>query len=159
VSNHAFLSVRGRLKAVAVIDADLRKIVARRFKGCVQVSSCDYDYGPENEPMWHVCISGHENMCSWNIWVASRRKLETRHSHGDVNSWTQAVVLNELAVLYDGLLSDEGVPDIWKGTARKYPTLGSYMKAMSFSKSAYATGILRNLKEEYRKMLPAKLVG
>jgi hypothetical protein len=75
-----------------------------------------------------------------------------------VNAWTQTVVLNELAVLYDGLLSDEGVPDIWKGNARKYPTLSSYMTVVS-SRSAYAIGIRKNLKEEYRKVLPVKLVG
>lgn len=152
MSNHAFLSVRGRLRSTDKIEADLREIVERRFKGFVKVVT----HKDREGASWEVCVPELALQCSWYIWRETQRKLETRHSMGALNWWTQTVVTEELAVLYDGTLSDEGIPDRWKGDASKYPTLKSYMGMVLFRAPEERKD--REL-AEYRKIVPAELIG
>lgn len=63
------------------------------------------------------------------LWVENVHKIEFRNGLHNWCWWVQNVIHNELAVLYNGWISDEGVSEKWRGTPNKYPTFDSYLTA------------------------------
>lgn len=121
--NHAFVTIKGSLSA-AKIDAALREINARRFKGIFLVTR-------ESDVWWEIRhpVDGNWRF-SLTVAIDTRRKLHTRKAHGYFGSWMQNVFQEELAQALNGRCSDEGIPDRWDPDPQKYPTFRAYWAAL-----------------------------
>lgn len=66
-------------------------------------------------------------------WLNTRRSWEIRHSGGGGNFvwWIDSVVTNEVAVRFDGTISDEGVGNKWKGEPGKYKNFQEFQEMMT----------------------------
>jgi len=88
-------------------------------------------WGPH---VWEIIYNG-EDCCQgfWSrgktfriCWLNSSRHWEIRHGGGgDFSWWVAAVVINEIAVRFDGIISDEE-----KGKQGKYKECGDYLEAV-----------------------------
>lgn len=139
MANHGFVTTRRKL-TVERVDKDIREIVERRFKGLASVKL--ENFGPpkdehERWAMWDFTVPCTEDLkrgrfpWGFEIWFTTPHKLEFRHSFTgsqDWCSWAQCCVMEEeLAKLYNGWVSDEGVDNRWRGKPEKYPTFQSWL--------------------------------
>jgi len=115
MANHGHVRVRGRLCNADQIDKDLRRIIERRFQDHLVVDRDETGDGS----YWVVTIKGSETH-GWSCWVETRRTLEFRHPRGDFLNYTQTVVQHELAALYNGWITDEGVEGKWDPDVNKF---------------------------------------
>lgn len=128
MANHGFLTTRKQLTPEGV-DRDIKEILERRFRGAVTVEF--HDSGLKEPPKkefavwagWHfkpkegLLKDGYR--FEFSAWLNSRRKMEFRHPPSDWAWWAQMIVQDELALKYDGTISDEGVSERWKATPEK----------------------------------------
>lgn len=97
----------------------------------------------------------------------SGRKLTMRHGGGsDFAWWLDAAILNEVSVVYDGIISDEGISDKWKGEPEKYddwPTYRNLLKCDLYNKPPEMSaeqfqGILALMREWDAKTIPPEFL-
>lgn len=121
MANHGFITTKRQL-TVEKLKAALDEINKRRFRGLLELPK-DGDSG---------FVITVKDLVERPIWVASRRKIEIRHGGGggDFAWWIDAVVLNDLALAFDGVISDEGVGDKWRGVENKYPRYREFREEM-----------------------------
>lgn len=118
MANHGFITSKRNFNKEQVLK-DLQEINERRFKGLLTIEDSDWS----DRGSWFVgyYYEGYEYPEGFNIWITSPKKLEHRHSR----LWAfylEIVFVNELALKYNGILSDEGHGDKWKPDVGKYPT-------------------------------------
>jgi hypothetical protein len=115
MANHGFISTRRNLTPEILYDA-LVGISRERFDGKIEIVR-DTGWG------WGSCSIRIADDQSCPYWLKSRRKIETAHKcWGSLGWWIQTVFINDLAVRFDGTISDEGVREKWRGRKGKYPT-------------------------------------
>jgi hypothetical protein len=65
------------------------------------------------------------------FWLNTKRTLELRHSGADeFFQWVGVVILNEIAVKFNGKISDEGCEESWEGKPNKYPEFINWVEAL-----------------------------
>jgi hypothetical protein len=108
------------------VDRDIKEIVERRLGSIVEVTFETYTKEPVRGDYWAGWrFSPKEGTVKegyrfeFGAWLNSRRKMEFRHPHGDWSWWAQMIIQDELALKYDGTISDEGVSERWKVTPDK----------------------------------------
>lgn len=137
MANHGFITTKRQL-TVEKLKAALDEINKRRFRGLLELP-------PDGDSGFVITV---KDLVERPIWVASRRKIEIRHScgGGDFAWWIDAVVLNDLALAFDGVISDEGVGDKWRGVENKYPRYLDFKKAMwGWGNSSLARRTIANM--------------
>lgn len=120
MANHGFVTTKRTIDSNRITTI-LNDLSVNKFNNLVTVK---YD-----DNYWQIIPISVKYGSAISIWKTSRRKLEARHAPGDFMRWVFAVALNEIALEYDGIISDEGISDRWKGEANLYPTFLSYVKA------------------------------
>jgi hypothetical protein len=60
-------------------------------------------------------------------WLTSKRKFEIRHGGTNFAFWLGSVVSNEVAVAFDGTITDDGGSGRWKGVPNKYDRYNDYL--------------------------------
>ena len=121
MANHGFITTRKNL-TIDHLMAMINEINLVRFKGKLSVSLRD--------SVAIIALSESETM-EIPFWLASKRKIETRHSfNGDMGWWVSSVFTNEIALKIGGTISDEGVSEKWKGSPDQYPTLKSWLDSI-----------------------------
>lgn len=138
MANHGFLTTKKHLKP-DIVDADIREIVSRRFNDKLIVK--------RDETYWTIEPKDNDDYrFEFSINTVSTRKLEFRHPPSDWAFWAQMVVHNELAVKYDGTISDEGVTEKWKMSPEKLKKYFHYRdwvdSRWKSSKSSAATKLI-----------------
>lgn len=145
MANHGFVTTRKHLTGEKV-DADLRVIVNRRFGNDFVV-----EYIPHWEQGgWKIKPSGDSPwFFEFTLWLAKRGTLEFRHPRSGWAYWAQQTIQDELAILYNGTISDEGVFEKWKVKKIEYPTYESWFKMLN-------SHLLENYKELYEARLKSE---
>lgn len=127
MSNHGFVTTRRRITTAAAGDA-INEIVARRFLGKVE---CKYAATPASDILafWEFTLTGSK-LYPFTVWLRTEHKFEFRHPRDQWSWWAQVCVLtDEIALKFDGTISDEGVGGRWKPTTpTKYPTFLTWVK-------------------------------
>lgn len=122
MANHGFISSKKNLIKEQV-EQDLNDICKNRFNGLLSVIPSKWG---ENGS-WFVHTKQNPHDRGFNIWIRSKKKLE--HRHGD--SWVmylETVFSNELAIKYNGKLSDEGCgSETWAPIQNKYSSYRDYI--------------------------------
>lgn len=131
MANHGWVTVPKKLKQPEV-DKAIRDLNQRVFKGVLTIEYFDEGddplaYGPH---VWHASyVTGttpktHVDWLHKTCWINKGcRKFEARHGGGgDFSWWWDWAVLNEIAVLFDGMIGDDGVEETWPGEPNKYDT-------------------------------------
>jgi len=123
MANHGYISSKKHFnkKQVAL---DLQEINERRFKGLLKIE----DGYCGSKGAWFISYQDKDKEYSkgFNIWIASARKLEHRHTHVWIY-YTELVFAEEMGAKYDGIMSDEGINDKWKPCPKKYPTYKAWL--------------------------------
>lgn len=134
---------------VEKITADLEQICQVRFQGLLEITQSWEDgrvndfkgtaaiksgYRPTDGDVGEI-VSGwrlefKDSDLGYNLYLHSTGDLSHKHRGNQLVFWTSTLIHNELAIRYNGLISDEGIPDIWEGDTSKYPTYRSWVKAM-----------------------------
>ena len=115
MANHGFVTTKKWLTGDRVEEA-LKDILEERFESKIPYKRTNdyFEIGFE---------------CPWvfGFWVENCHKLEFRHASPEWCWWVMCVIQNEFAIRYNGLISDEGVEEKWKGEPNKYPTFRSWI--------------------------------
>jgi hypothetical protein len=117
MGNHGFVTTKKWLTGDR-LEKDLKEIIEERFQNKVPYTRED-DY-------FEI---GFNYPWKFGCWIENCHKVEFRNPNADWCWWAMAVIQNELALRYNGLISDEGVGEKWKGVANKYPTFRNYIEA------------------------------
>lgn len=132
MANHGYITTKKHL-TTELLTAALNKISRERFGGKIRVEGPF----PDAEDNWgHGTHLVHvAEGVSYPVWLSSHRKIEICHGPGTiVYWWVETVIINDLAVAFNGDISDDGVGRMGKGEPGKYPTFTSYLDAMRISK-------------------------
>lgn len=123
MSNHGFVKTRKPITAEKFEEL-IKDLDNRVFKG--HLSPSRYPDGSG----WLIAYRSQGKEWTYRLfWLATSRTLETRHSHGDMISWWMcAVIQNEVALQFNGIISDEGIDDKWGGEKGKFDTFQKYKK-------------------------------
>ena len=166
MANHAKVTTKKRMSPTAVTCV-LRSLSERVFQGLISVSYTKTPGGKHHygEHLWSLNFVGNGGdvwMPERYCWLNSTRQLEIRHSAGDFSWWLDCVVENEIAVVFDGMISDDGVSERWPGEPNKYDDLHAYL-ARTTRKCLIPKALLIRLKldgypSEFRKNTPRRTV-
>jgi hypothetical protein len=117
MANHGYVTTRRKLTTDRLEEL-VEGIGRARFDGSLRISR---DGG-------NVVVED-----GLSLRTVSGGKIEARnHLDGEYGDWIEAVVMNDLALALDGIISADGVNKTCKGVPGIYPTLRSYIKAMRF---------------------------
>jgi len=111
MANHAFVKLPKPMKNAGLLKM-LKTINDKRFGGKLSIEKYSNGMTIEELP----------------VWMASPKKVEIRHQlGGDVGWWIDIVVINDIALMTGGEISDEGVKEKkWKGVEGKYPSVWAW---------------------------------
>jgi len=117
MANHGFVTTNKWLTQDKVKE-DIEEIISRCFKNKIfLVINGDNSFSIGFEYPWNI-----------TCWFENCHKVEFRNPAPDWCWWIMFVIQNELAIKYNGLISDEGTgEEKWKGIPNKYPTFKSYL--------------------------------
>jgi len=115
MSNHGYVTTKKWLK-VDIIEENLKQILQNRFDG--KIPYC------RNDDQFEI---GFGYPWSFDMWVENVHKIEFRNPQPTWCWWIMVVIQNELAIMYNGTISDDGVNEKWKGTPNKYPEFKDYL--------------------------------
>lgn len=108
MANHGYVTTRKHLLA-DLINLDLMEINERVFKNKLTLTRDATNYWTFEYPN-----PPDGRYYSFPVQLTNKNKLEFRHQMGDWNFWAQNQVAEELALKYNGLISDDGVSEKWK---------------------------------------------
>lgn len=134
MSNHGFVKTK-KFMTVEKLDAMFEELDKRVFKGHLKWEINDgVTYKLTYQSNGGVWATRY-------FWLETRRTLETAHrSDSSISWWICSAVQNEVALLFEGTISDEGVWERWRGAVGKYDTFEKYkdLRYNHLSKSARA---------------------
>ena len=149
--NHAFVTVRHRAIDPEVVDREIRRLASEVFGGQLDIERDEGGRG------WRLRFRGTDY--GLGVWFRTNRRLELRKGlGGDITSWLQSVVQNEVGWVVGGRLSDEGLPDRWEPEPEKFATFRVYFDlinghAPKWLKSRVWKGTLGRAPEGLRAVL------
>lgn len=116
--NHAKVSFKADI-APKVVEALLIELVKAKWPDGVVVLTC------EAPTRWHI-TSPLSEVFGMAVWVRSPRCLEMRKGGGDLNSWLQGYIQENLALRLKGRCSDEGAIGTWAPDPDPFKTYKTY---------------------------------
>jgi hypothetical protein len=131
MANHGRVRTRKKLTPAGV-SAIIERLNQERFQGRLLIESCKGGWG---QYTWEIKVRdepGEEPTYGSRIcWIETPNRFEMRHGGGGrFWWWLDAVIQNEVALEFNGTLSDDGHDGKWKPEKGKYPTYRSYCLAM-----------------------------
>lgn len=124
MANHAFVKSR-RYMHPSEITQIITDVSHKHLMGNLQIS--------EDHRWWEIKYVSPNATGTWahlSCWLPTRRTFEIRHGRGDFCWWIDFLITNEVALFYDGTISDEGVEETWKGKPGKYDSIEEHKKVM-----------------------------
>src|SRR3972149_1742680 len=129
MANHGFITTKQKVTG-AKLAAALQEINERRFDGKLKIShdpKSGWD-GPKTPTFEIELWEGEGYTLHRLFWLATPHKIEHRHGPGgDFAWWIEDTFANELALMFNGTLSDEGVGEKWKGEKDWCPTFRHFL--------------------------------
>lgn len=130
MANHGSVKTRKPMKPEQ-ITALIEELNKSLFKEGLQI---EYHQNVEsNRPhIWVLnYIYGEENWASRTCWLNTSRHFEMRHGGGGLFAWwIDQVIQNEIAVRFNGVMTDEGTSAKQKGVPGKFHKLSDFMESM-----------------------------
>lgn len=123
--NHAFATSQ-RVLTFDLVDATLREINERRFKGVFEIEA-------GSDVWWEIKLPPDGWPYRLTVSLETKRKVEFRKSPGEFGSWMQMIFQEEIAKKFKGRCSNEGGRDSWDPEPEKYPTFKSWWEAVNFA--------------------------
>lgn len=123
MANHGYVTSKKHFKKEEVL-AHLKEINNRRFKSLLKIE--DSQWGDNDS--WFISYQepGKDYPTGFNIWIASKKKLEHRHTHGWA-FYLEIVFSSELGAIYDGKISDDCCDEKWDPEPNKYSSFKEYI--------------------------------
>jgi len=138
MSNHGFVTTYRKILTPDRVDADVREIVERRFRGQLDIA-CEKLRNPPRKgtygmwAWWELHPKGLLDTAreglhyDFEISLRSPYKLEFRHPHSDWGFWAQSCVFEEeFSFRYHGVVTDEGIADRWIATQERLLKYATY---------------------------------
>lgn len=116
MANHGYVRSKRNFKEEEVFK-EIQEINQRRFDGKLNIEDSDYSA----KGSWFISHIVNNSVEGFNIWIASPKKLEHRHTRCWA-TYLEIVFSNELGKKYNGIMSDEGHDDKWQPNPEKYPS-------------------------------------
>ena len=127
MTNHAFVTTRGRRLTPELVGGLLQEIVRERWGAAVVVEK-------RAKTNWLIRLSiedkGIYNHFQLGVWIDTSRKLTFRKGMGDLSSWLQSFMQHTLAFRLNGVCSDEGVSERWDGDPMRYRTFQQWWDSL-----------------------------
>jgi len=129
MANHGYMIARHKLNPNKIQNI-LEGLNARIFK-----RKLDIERGEEGD-YWTIRYNkdGYEYVYR-SCWISDDKptQFEMRHGGGSAFAWwVDACILNELAVQFNGTVTDDGIPDRDKGVKGKYYSFPKYINSSSY---------------------------
>lgn len=132
MANHGFVKTKNPMtptKIQAMLEVLNDSIFKRNLKIEYHLGT-DTSWGPHN---W--MLSYYSDSIEWATrvcWLETKRKFEMRHGGGSNFAWwIDTTIINEVAVQFNGTISDEGGSNKWKGVPGKFNNFADYMDLMT----------------------------
>ncbi|RTK97766.1 MAG: hypothetical protein EKK64_00755 [Neisseriaceae bacterium] len=127
MANHAWVKTRKVMKPEQISDI-IENLNKTKFKNLLKV---DYHLATLEEPgwgehTWLVSLGKMQKVC----WLETSRHFEISHGGGGGSLlwWLDISITNDVALRFNGNISDDGVSGKWKGKENYFPTLKSYLE-------------------------------
>ena len=141
------------------IDVYLRELNGKLFKGLLTVEGPEV-WGDKTREWTFTFKERDDNMLFFTVWYKNKKRLEFSSPHRDWAIWAQMRVRNYLAVKYNGIMSDEGIDEKWKGDITKWRTYREYLESLYFNRKTFKAKMAAKLCTRYCMMsVPRKLKG
>ncbi len=127
MANHGYVKTKKQMSAKRIheIISQLNDNVFQNLLDIV-AENLDVAAARRNRPTWHIRIRNSPFLIR-QCWLKTSRWFEIRHGAGGQFAWwVDAVITNDVAVAYDGLISDDGVGNKWAGKPGAFRTFRSY---------------------------------
>jgi len=122
MANHGYVKTKKFMNAESVHEF-LTNLNETVFKDVLNIK--------QEDNYWEISCKDEKIQGQRQCWLQTKRTFEVRHCYGgDFFNWIDAVIMNELAVKFNGMITDDGVENRWKGVPDKYPTFKSWMELM-----------------------------
>lgn len=130
MANHGYVKTRKVMSAVEVTQL-LDALNTSLFRGVLDITHSESDgtdgaYGPHTWLLIYTArnIDWVRRVC----WLESPTHFEMRHGGGSKLAWwMDTAILNEVAVRFDGVITDDGGEDKRQGVPDKYNRFSDYM--------------------------------
>lgn len=123
MANHCFVTTKKPMKSDQ-IQALVEELNSKFLHNNLQIE--------RDDSFWRVkYVSGGEIYGYRSFWLKTSRTFEMRHCPGgDFMWWIGWLLVNEIAVQFDGSITDEGVDGKWKGVKGKYNDFRKFLDRM-----------------------------
>ena len=137
MANHGFVKTRKHMTPEK-ITLLLETINQAHFKGNLKIEyyhatgkDLKSAWGPHTWVITYISPIDHQEYAGRVCWLNTRRSFEMRHGGGsDFAWWFDQMVINEVALQFEGMISDDGVGGKWKGKKGHYNSLIRFIKRM-----------------------------
>jgi hypothetical protein len=123
MANHAYVKTKKKMTPDLVSQV-IENLNQRVFKGLITTT-----HTKNEKNLWRS--SFYENEIHWLsrvCWLNSPKSFELRHGGTDFEWWWDTVLANEIAVVFDGTIIDDGDGEKWAGVANKYDDPKNYLE-------------------------------
>lgn len=131
MANHAYVKTKKKMLPEA-ITALINRLNDTVFKKVLKIECENYrgDSHAWGKYVWNVSYDIDGKEADGRIfWLNNSKSFEIRHGGGwDFIWWIDHVITNEVALIFDGIISDDGGSDDWKGEPNKYSSFEEYWK-------------------------------
>jgi hypothetical protein len=150
MANHGYVTTRKKMTPEAITGL-LNRLNQERFKGIlvIEYSHHEGDDGAYGRHLWEITFNHtvpEQSVCYGNhrvCWLNTSRKFEIRHGGGgNFIWWIDHIITNEIAVAFNGSISDDGVGGRWNGEEGKFPSYRNYIEHMW--RHSTATALVKN---------------
>ena len=121
MANHGYVKTKKPMTYKTVSEV-LKHIREERLNNTVLIT--DYD---DSEPTWE--ITGIDIKVPLIMWLANEYRFEIRHAPSSFAWYIDSLIINAIAVEFDGIISDDGIDDEWKGDLNRFKTYKEWMNA------------------------------
>ena len=162
MANHGYVTTRNIIKPEAMTDL-LNKLNQERFHGILKIEYFFAARHQNSHHSWEIKCELQVPNCEGATyeerrvcWLNTPHKFEMRHGGGgDFIWWIDCVITNELALVFNGTISDDGGGEKWKGKEGYCPTYRDYVESMwrhnkSPNKNDFINEIINEAPEEFR---------
>ncbi len=133
MANHGYVKTKKPVLAASISQL-LLDLNIKLFRGVLKItySETDTTGGPNDKHTWLLLyrtrnIDWVRRVC----WLQSPTQFEMRHGGGSrLAWWMDTAILNEVAVQFNGIISDDGHSDKSQGEPNKYNEFADYMDLM-----------------------------
>jgi len=148
MGNHAFVKKTKGMTPAGITQL-LNDLNQSRFYGKLSITM-------EGENCWIIDLveKGHE-FVHLRCYIENKNFEMCHYHHGSLGWWVDNTIVNEVALKFDGTISDDAGPETWKGRRGFRKTFREHMEAEIKSYGKYGSKMMfrlgmRSVPKEFR---------